>query len=213
MFPEDKKHIHLKLKLCVSGAAETGHCGESALTKAQELGAAVAQNNAVLVTGATTGFPFWAAKGAKEAGGFSIGLSPAGNEKEHSEVYDLPLDYLDLIVYTGFGFSGRNLLLTRASDAVFVGCGRIGTINEFTIAYEDKKPLGILEGEWETGKVIRNIIEKAHRPNEKVIFDSDPKALVERVIELVKKEKQEYGHLYESIADGKKLGGERDVLL
>ena len=213
MFPEDVKHIHLKLKLCVSGAAETGHCGESALVKAQELGAEVVKHGAVLVTGATTGFPFWAAKGAKEAGGFSIGLSPAGGEDEHNRVYDLPLDYLDVIIYTGFGFSGRNLLLTRASDAVFVGCGRIGTINEFTIAYEDKKPLGILEGEWSTGDVIRNIIEKAHRPNDKVVFDSDPKALVERVIELVKKEKQEYSRLYESIADGRKFGGERDVLL
>lgn len=201
MFPEDKKHIHLKLKLCVSGAAETGHCGELALERAKQLGAEVVKHGAVLVTGATTGFPLWAAMGAKEAGGFSIGLSPAGSEYEHTEVYDLPLDYLDLIVYTGFGFSGRNLLLTRSSDAVFVGCGRIGTINEFTIAFEDKKPLGVLEGEWPTGEVIRHMLEKAHRPNDKVVFDSDPKALVERVIELVKKEKQEYGRLYESIAD------------
>ena len=89
---------------------------------------------------------------------------------------------------------------------MFVGCGRIGTINEFTIAYEDKKPIGVLEGEWATGGVIRLMMEKAHRPNDKVVFDSDPKALVEKVIELVKKEKQEYRRLYESIADGKNGG-------
>lgn len=149
--------------------------------------------------------------GAKEAKGFSIGLSPAETERQHSETYGLPLDYLDLIVYTGFGYSGRNLLLTRASDAVFVGCGRIGTINEFTIAFEDKKPIGVLEGEWPTDEVIRFMIEKAQRPNDKVVFDSDPKALVERIIELVKKEKKEYSRLYESIAD--KNGEGRDVIL
>jgi len=194
---EEEKHGHLKLKLCVSGAAETGHCGPHVHEKAMALGREIVTHHAVLVTGATTGFPLWAAKGAKEAGGMSIGLSPAGTEKEHTEVYGLPLDYLDLVVYTGFGYSGRNLLLTRASDAVFLGCGRIGTINEFTIAFEDKKPIGVLEGGWETDEVIKNIIAKGHRENEKIIYDSDPRALVERIIELVVKEKQEYSHLYE----------------
>lgn len=192
------KHSHLKLKLCVSGAAETGHCGPNALELAKELGREIARANAVLITGATTGFPLWASIGAKEEGGFSIGLSPAASEREHIELYKLPVDYLDVIEYTGFGYSGRNLLLTRSSDAVFVGCGRIGTINEFTVAFEDRKTIGILEGDWETDEVIKMILEKAHRPNDKIIFDSDPKALVARVIELVKQEKARYRHLYES---------------
>ena len=193
----DTKHVHLKLKLCISGAAETGHCGPSALEKAKELGREVARHNAVLVSGATTGFPFWATMGAKEAGGMTIGLSPASGEREHIDVYKLPVDYQDLVIYTGFGYSGRNLLLTRASDAVFIGCGRIGTINEFTVAFEDQKPIGVLGGEWDTDETIKLILERAHRPNEKIIFDTDPKSLVERVIEVVKKEKQEYRHLYE----------------
>ena len=96
---------------------------------------------------------------------------------------------MDLIIYTGFGFPGRDLLLTRSSDAVFIGCGRVGTIHEFTVAFEDKKPIGILEGEWYTDEIIKLIIEKAHRPNPKIVFDSDPKELVRKVIELVEKEK------------------------
>ncbi len=192
------KHSHLKLKLCVSGAAETGHCGPNALELAKELGREIARANAVLITGATTGFPLWASIGAKEEGGFSIGLSPAASEREHIELYKLPVDYMDVIEYTGFGYSGRNLLLTRSSDAVFVGCGRVGTINEFTVAFEDGKPIGILEGDWATDEVIKMILEKAHRPNDKIIFDSDPKALVARVVELVKQEKARYRYLYES---------------
>ncbi|OGI70392.1 hypothetical protein A3A09_00035 [Candidatus Nomurabacteria bacterium RIFCSPLOWO2_01_FULL_42_20] len=188
----NQKHGHKRLKLCVSGAAETGHCGPSALDKAKELGAEIVNHGAVLVTGATTGFPLWSAIGAKEAGGTVVGLSPAATEREHMEVYRLPVDYHDLIIYTGFGYSMRDILLTRSTDAVFLGCGRIGTIHEFTVAFEDNKPIGILEDEnWETDEVFKMIIEKGHRPNNKIIFDKDPKRLVERIIELVEKTKVE----------------------
>jgi uncharacterized protein (TIGR00725 family) len=183
------KHAHNRIKLCVSGAAETGHCGMGALERAEDLGREIARAGAVLVTGATTGFPLWAAMGAKDEGGFSIGLSPASSEKEHVEAYRLPLGYLDVVVYTGFGYSGRNLLLTRSSDAVFVGCGRIGTINEFTVAYEDGKPVGVLEGGWMTDEVIKYIMNESHRTNNNIVFDSDPKRLVERVIALIQKNK------------------------
>lgn len=152
----------------------------------------------ILVTGATTGLPLWAAMGAKEAGGVSLGLSPAATEREHVEDYGLPLEYLDLIIYTGFGYSGRNLLLTRSSDAIIIGCGRIGTINEFTVAFEDSKPIGILEGEWETDEVIKDIIAKGHRENQFVIYDTDPTKLVARVLELVKKDKAENYRIYKN---------------
>ena len=183
------KHGHNQIKICVSGAAETGHCGLDALEKAKELGREIARQGGVLVTGATTGFPLWAAMGVKEAGGISIGFSPAASEKEHVEVYKLPLDYMDLIVYTGFGYSGRDLLLTRSSDAVICGCGRIGTIHEFTIAFEDNKPIGIFEGPWEMDEELKEITQKSHRLNGKIAIGSDPKKLVEEVIALVKKDK------------------------
>jgi hypothetical protein len=178
------KHGHLRLKLCVSGAAETGHCGADALEKAKELGRQIALQGAILMSGATTGFPLWSAMGAKEAGGTTIGFSPASSEKEHVDVYRLPVDYQDVIVYTGFGYPGRDLLLTKSSDAVFIGCGRIGTIHEFTIAFEDNKPIGVLQGDWETDAVIKNILEKGNRPNPKIVFDKDPATLVKKIIEL-----------------------------
>lgn len=184
---------YLKHKICVSGAAETDHCGESALAVAEELGREIARHNAVLVEGATTGFPYWAAKGAKKEGGLVIGFSPATGEREHVEFYKLPLDYRDVIIYTGFAYSGRNLILTRASDAVIIGCGRMGTINEFTIAFEDGKPIGILEGEWETDEVLKLIIEKSHRAHERegrIIFESDPKILLDKLIVIIEEDKK-----------------------
>lgn len=182
-------HIHLKYKICISGAAETGHCAPDALEKTKELGRQVIQHGSVLVTGATTGAPYWGAIGAKDAGGFVIGLSPAVSENEHVKKYRLPVDYHDIIIYTGFGYAGRNLLLTRSADAVLITCGRMGTLNEFTIAFEDQKPIGVLTGTGGMADELKELLEKGHRGMEKVVFDPDPKKLVEKVIELIKKEK------------------------
>lgn len=190
------KHGTNKIKLCVSGTADMGFLPEADYERAKELGREIARQGAALVTGATTGFPLWAAMGCKEVEGVSIGFSPAYSEREHIEGYRLPVDYMDIIVYTGFGYTGRDLLLTRSADAVLIGPGRIGTIHEFTVAYEDGKPIGVLEGDWDTDEVIKNIMDKSHKTNEKVIFDKDPKSLVKRVMELVRKDKTDRHKLY-----------------
>jgi len=184
----------VKYKICVSGAADTTNAGEDAFQMATELGAEIVRHGGALIDGATTGFPYWAAKGAKAAGGIVIGLSPAVDEKDHLERYKLPIDFHDLIIYTGFNYSGRNLLLTRSSDAVVVGAGRMGTINEFTIAFEDQKPIGILEGSWETDELLKEIIEKSHRAVEmqdKIVYSSNPKELIEKLIKVIDKYKGE----------------------
>lgn len=179
-----------KITISVSGAAEVAHCGPSVIPLAKEVGREIARQGAQIVTGATSGFPMYAAEGAKEAGGFSFGLSPAGSKKEHVEVYRLPLKALDAVVYTGFGFPGRDLMLVRSSDAVVIGCGRIGTIHEFTVAWEANMPLGVLEGEWATDEVIRNIIDNSNRQNPNVIFEKDPKVLIEKLIAMVRKHEE-----------------------
>ncbi len=199
-----------KYKICVSGAAETGHCGLDAFDKAKELGREIARQGAIIVTGATTGFPTWAAMGVQEEKGISIGFSPASTEKEHIEGYHLPLEYMDLVVYTGFGYSGRNLILTRSADAVIVGCGRIGTINEFTVAYEDEKPIGVLSGSWDTDETIREILDRGHRPTTNIVFDENPKQLVAKVMELIKKQKGLVDRVYKN-DDG--IGGRHGNLV
>ena len=185
----NQNHLHhLRYKICVSGAAETGHCEPSALEKAEAMGREIAKRGLVLVTGATTGIPYWAAKGAKLEGGMVIGLSPAASKAAHLKTYHLPVDYHDLIIYTGFEYAGRNLLLTRSADAVITICGRIGTLNEFTIAFEDQKPIGVLEGTGGTADMLRGLLERSYRGPGKVIFSKDPADLLDRLIDLIEKE-------------------------
>ncbi len=186
------------IKMVVSGAAETGHCGIDAYEQGKELGREIARQGATILSGATTGFPLWSAMGAKEAGGYSVGVSPARTEEEHLRVYKLPVDYMDMIIYTGLGYSGRDMVLTNSGDAVFFGCGRIGTIHEFTIAFEDSKPIGILEGDWATDEVLKFIIDRGNRPNAKIVFDTNPKSLVEKVMKLVLQDKK---YLFKSYAN------------
>ncbi|MEK9179871.1 MAG: hypothetical protein AAB897_00430 [Patescibacteria group bacterium] len=179
---------HLKYKICVSGSADTTFGGEEAIAKAEEIGRIIARHNMILVTGATTGIPFWSAKGAKEAGGFVVGLSPAVSKRDHVKNFQLPLDYHDVIVYTGFDYSGRNLLLTRAADAVITLAGRMGTLNEFTIAFEDKKPQGVLLGTDGISDMLQEIVERAKRGPGKIIWSNNPEELVEKVIALIEAE-------------------------
>ncbi len=181
---------YLKYKVCISGSAETKNCPPGTIEKAMEVGRLVAESGAVLVTGATTGIPYWAAKGAKEAGGIVIGLSPAVSKLAHVKTYHLPIEYHDLIIYTGFDYSGRNLLLTRSADAVITIYGRVGTLNEFTIAFEDKKPQGVLTGTGGESDELKHILEIAHRGMGKVIFDPDPRSLVEKVMKRVRDEEK-----------------------
>ena len=185
-----------KVRICVSGAAETGHCGLDSYELAKELGREIVRQGAILVTGATTGIPLYAAVGAKEEGGFSIGFSPAASEREHVEIYRLPTDYMDIIIYTGFGFPGRDLLLTRYADAVILGCGRVGTIHEFVVAYEDKKQIGILEGSWHTDEVLKHIMRESNRPMDNVVSNKDPKELVAQMITMAKRTKLELNSIY-----------------
>jgi uncharacterized protein (TIGR00725 family) len=176
-------------KICVSGAATTDTCKECALDLAKEVGKEIIRQKGILITGATTGIPYWSAIGAKEENGFSIGMSPAATEKEHVKKYHLPTDAFDMIVYTGFNYSGRNLLLTRSADAVIIICGRIGTLNEFTIAFEDDKPIGVLEGTGGTADEIKNLVQKLKKGPGKIVYDTDPKKLIEKVITLIDEEK------------------------
>lgn len=179
----------MKYKIAVSGAAETGHCQAGVLEKAKEVGREIIRQNGILITGATSGIPYWACIGAKEESGTVIGFSPAASLIAHKKTYRLPTDYHDVIVYTGFEYAGRNLILTRSADAAIIICGRIGTLNEFTIAFEEKMPTGILVGSGGTADMIKSIVQKSHRGPGKIVYDSNPQKLISRVIKLIEKNK------------------------
>lgn len=150
---------------------------------AESLGAAIAQADCFLVTGATTGLPAMVARTFRKQGGFALGISPAENRAEHVQRYGLPEDGADVIVYTGFGYKGRNVINIRSSDIVIIFGGATGTLNEFTIAYDEGKIIGVLEGSGGVADQIEKIVEVCQKPTRgKLFFDSHPKALIETCV-------------------------------
>ncbi len=182
----------MRYKIAVSGAAEINVCSKNAKKLAKEVGQEIAKQGCILVTGATTGIPYFSVQGLEEAGGVSVGFSPAASEIAHRKKYRLPR-ISDIIIHTGFGYAGRNLLMTRAADGVIIICGRMGTLNEFTIAFEDEKPIAVLIGSGGTADKIKTIVAGPHRGKQKIIYEKEPKKLVEKLIKLIKKEKLKVG--------------------
>jgi len=190
----------MKYKIAVSGSA-TDNCADGAFKKAYQVGRQIALRGCALVTGATVGIPQWATRGAKSAKGISIGLSPAVSRQAHIKTYHLPVANMDLIIYTGFDYSGRNMLMTRSADAVIVVCGRIGTLNEFTTAFEERKVVGVLVGSGGIEAEIDDILTKAERGRRYIVFDEDPKKLVDKVLAKLKEvEKRKRPHRKAEVA-------------
>lgn len=152
-------------------------------TLAEDLGAAVAQAGCILVTGATIGLPDLVARAVRKNGGFALGISPAENRLEHVTRYGLPEDGADVIVYTGFGYKGRNVINIRSSDIVLILGGAIGTLNEFTIAYDEGKVIGVIEGSGGVADHMAKIIDYCRKETQgMVLFDGDPQRLVKQCL-------------------------------
>jgi uncharacterized protein (TIGR00725 family) len=176
-------------QICVSGAAR----GDSVVTGRDLTKAAareIAARGHITLTGATTGLPYYAAKAAQVAGGISIGFSPAASRLAHVKKYRLPTDAYDAILYTGFEYTGRNLLLVRSCDAMIMVGGRIGTLNELTLAIEERKPIGVLLGSGGMTAEVERVLKAAKRTRNGIIFGHDPAKLVDEVLAVVKQKSQ-----------------------
>lgn len=177
----------LHYSICVSGAA-SGDTVKASAQLALETGAAIAEAGHILTTGATIGIPYYAAMGAKEAGGVSIGFSPAVSLREHLRKYRLPSNCYDFINFTGLNYVGRDLYLVQSSDAVITIGGRFGSLHEFTSALEAHKPCGILLGSGGTADQIPKLVEALELPDDSlVVYDNNPERLVKRIIDILDK--------------------------
>jgi uncharacterized protein (TIGR00725 family) len=153
--------------------------------KAYALGKAVGERGFVLITGGCPGLPYACARGAHEAGGLSIGISPALSLDEHVHRYLSPVDAFDVIVYTGSGLMGREVTNIHSSDVVIILGGRSGTLGEFAIAYDEGKLIGVLQGTGGITDHLPQIIESfgTKDTGARVIYEHDPKVLIDKLSE------------------------------
>jgi uncharacterized protein (TIGR00725 family) len=126
---------------------------------AESLGRAIVEQDCILLSGESTGVPELVVEAVRKHGGFTVGISPAHSFEEHQERYGLPQQGSAVVIYTGFGYKGRNVINIRSSDIVVIVRGSIGTLNEFTIAYDEGKIIGIVEGTGGVADQVRAIVQ------------------------------------------------------
>ncbi len=172
-----------QIRVGVMGSAD-GQAETTVIELCRRLGRAVAESGCCLLTGACPGLPHVAVLGAKEVDGHVIGISPAATLKEHVEVLGSPYKEYDVLIFTGLGLMGRELINIRTSDIVIVVGGRSGTLGELAIAYEEGKLIGVLTG---TGGITTALpaMQKSISKNtgSEVIYATEPEELVKRLVE------------------------------
>lgn len=180
----------MRYQICVSGAAN-GETVEKAHQLAYELGKAIAESGKTLLTGATVGLPHYAASGfmsVPKREGVSVGFSPASSFREHVATYRLPTKEFDYINFTGMEYVGRDVHLVRSCDGIITVGGRMGSLHELSTAFESRKVCGILLGSGGLADYVKTLIDNVEAPGAKdVIYDTDPKRLVQRVCEALDK--------------------------
>lgn len=183
--------MRYKIGVYGSGKAED----ENVIEKAKKIGRAIAENDCILITGACAGIPYEATKSAKEHNGFTVGVSPASTMQEHKEKFGFPTEHFDLIILTGFGKKGRNVVSVLTCDAAIFISGGSGSLNEFTIAYDEGKVCGILLGTGGMTGIVedleKNVIGGRKKGAGTVIYESDPEKLVRQIIKTLKEKADE----------------------
>ncbi len=175
----------MRIKVGVMGSAAPDSAkldtGRLVVEKAEQLARAIAGREVVLFTGATTGLVYVVGKTARDAGCFHVGISPGTNEREHVEMYHLPTDSCDVLVYTGFGLKGRNVVLVRSCDVVLFVAGAMGSLNEFTIAYDEGKVIGCLTGTGGVADEVDYLLQKFGKRSTgaRVFQNEDPEKLLD----------------------------------
>ncbi|MCK9578428.1 hypothetical protein M0R01_02980 [bacterium] len=177
-----------KFNIVVSGAAVVDVCCDNIRELSKDVGAEIARKGHTLVTGATTGVPYFTALGCHEAGGENIGFSPAESKIDHVRRYRLPTKPFDLMIYTGSDYAGRDITMTKAADGVIIVCGRIGTLHEFTTAIECGKPIAVLERSGGISDKIKFILQDNTKIKSPIVFDRNPKVLVEKLLKILETE-------------------------
>ncbi|MCW2596842.1 MAG: hypothetical protein JWP39_2730 [Jatrophihabitans sp.] len=124
------------LTIAVSGTG--GEVADELLELAREVGALLARDGVLVVTGGLDGIMAAAAQGAREAGGEVVGLLPGDRSDGGNE-------HLSVALATGLG-QMRNALLVNAADGLISVGGSWGTLSEIALATRAGKPVVCLRG-------------------------------------------------------------------
>ena len=147
-----------KLKIAVFGAGDE-NLDESVYGMAERVGEEIARRGHILVTGAANGISRYAAIGSRRGGGQVVGISPTSNDGEEKD-FNVDFEHIDIVIHTGLGYKGRNVVSVRTSDAVILIHGKFGTLSEAAIAEGERKPIVALRGSGGCADLMEELFRK-----------------------------------------------------
>ena len=153
------------LQVAVVGA---GDAGEDLATAAEEVGRRLAEAGAALVCGGLGGVMEAACRGAKSAGGLTIGILPGRRREDANR-------WVDVAIPTGMGET-RNALVVLSGDAVVAIGGEYGTLSEVAFGLKLGRPVVGL-GTW-------RLVRGDGRVDEGIVPVDDAEAAVAAVLAL-----------------------------
>jgi len=136
---------------------------------AEGVGRALGERGAILICGGRGGVMEAACRGAKEAGGFTVGILPGADVREANPYVDLP-------IATGMG-QARNLIIACTAQAVIAVGGSFGTLSEIAYALRFGVPVVGL-GTWH--------VERAGHPPVSIHAAEDPQEAVNLALTLAR---------------------------
>lgn len=146
-------------RIGVIGPAE---CTLTVSALAEEVGYRVAEKGGILITGGLTGVMEAACKGAKTAGGLTVGILPGFDAYEVNHFVDIP-------IVTGLSHA-RNLIVVRTAEGIIAIEGGYGTLSEIAFALKIGRPIAGIN----TWQVAPQIIQAR-----------DPKDAVEKIFAVI----------------------------
>lgn len=146
----------------IVGVVGGGSCSGQLKRIAEQVGEGIATRGAYLICGGKGGVMEAACRGAKRAGGTTIGLLPGFHRSEANRWVDIPIT-------TGLG-QARNLIIVRSSQAIISINGEFGTLSEVAFALKEGVPVVGLET-WEV--------------SEQIVAAETPEEAVEKAFELI----------------------------
>ncbi|MBU2591586.1 MAG: TIGR00725 family protein [Nitrospinae bacterium] len=117
----------------IIGIVGSGICDEKIAALAEETGRLIAEAGYTLLSGGLGGVMEAASKGAKGAGGLTIGILPGNKSTDANSFIDIP-------IVTGMGHA-RNIIVVHSADCIVAIAGEYGTLSEISIALKIGKPV------------------------------------------------------------------------
>lgn len=129
-------------------------CSPEMEEAAEKVGRGIAEKGGILICGGLGGVMEAGARGAKEAGGMTIGIIPGMNRHDANP-------YIDIPITSGVGYA-RNIIIVNSSDSVIAVDGKFGTLSEIAFCLQFGVPvISLFSWEVDPAVITVNTPEKA----------------------------------------------------